>query len=412
MAAEGWSALGVAAFRLILTARLSVTLGIQVMYVAVGWNIYAMTGDVMALGLSGLAEAVPSIVVSLLSGYVADRFNRKTVFLCAAGLQAVAALLLVAVSLQGREFYDAYGLAPYYGVLVLTGFARGFMGPSLAALWGGLLPRELLANGATWYSTIYNAGAVTGPALGGVLYGFAGATVSYMTAAGFVAVACMVMLGVRAPEQRKMASGESRLHQLTVGLKHIFSTPVLLGAMLLDMLAVLFGGALALLPAYAKDVLHTGPEGLGWLRAATFIGSISMGAVIAFVPPRRRSGWILLGSVAGYGVCMAAFAYSDVYWLSFAILAASGAFDSVSMVIRGSITQLMTPDDMRGRVSAASGIFIVSSNEIGAFESGVAARYLGLQPSVLFGGVMTVIVVAAAAVLSPKLRSFSMDVEG
>lgn len=407
---DAWGALRIGEFRFILLTRLCITLGVQIQYVAIGWQIYELTGDKLALGFSGLAEAIPYIIVSMISGYVADHYNRKKIFMGAAFLQLIGSVVLFLIAMQDKQLLVSYGLLPFYAVIALIGFARGFMGPSLGALWGQIVPRELYANAATWNANIFNAGAIAGPALGGLIFGYVGKNAAYIATCALILLAllCMAMVKSRPVPQHK-AGEESLASKLTAGLRFVFGNQVLVGAMALDMFAVLFGGAVAMLPAFAKDVLHVGPEGMGLLRAATSIGSILMGIVVAFHPPVKNTGVKLLVCVAGFGACMIGFAYSEYFWLSFVLLAASGAFDNVSMVIRGSIAQLMTPDQMRGRVSAVNGVFIGSSNEIGAFESGVAARLLGLQPSVVFGGIMTLIVVATTWVIAPKLRSFEIE---
>ncbi|MBL7974195.1 MAG: MFS transporter [Candidatus Kapabacteria bacterium] len=406
---DAYGALRIPEFRYILLTRLCITLAVQIQYVAIGWQIYSLTGDKLALGLTGLAEALPYIVVSLFSGYVADTYNRKYVYQFALMLQFIGSVVLAFIGMQDSHTILQHGLLPFYVVIGIVGFARGFMGPSLGALWGEIVPRELYANAATWNANTYNAGSITGPALGGLLMGFAGEKVSYMVVCGLVVLAFILIMFVRSRPVQPHAKGESLGTKLTAGLRFVFGNQVLIGAMALDMFAVLFGGAVAMLPAIAKDVLHVGPEGMGLLRAATAIGSIAMGLVVAFHPPVKNTGYKLLLCVAGFGACMIGFAYSEYYWLSFVLLAASGAFDNVSMVIRGSIAQLLTPDSMRGRVSAVNGIFIGSSNEIGAFESGVAARYLGLQPSIVFGGIMTLVVVATTWLIAPTLRTFHIQ---
>jgi len=405
---DAYGALRIPEFRLILLTRLCITLAVQIQYVTIGWQIYQLTGDKLALGLTGLAEAIPYIVVSLFSGYVADAYNRKYVYGFALAVLFAGSVALAYIGMNDTHTIVHYGLFPFYGVIGVIGFARGFMGPSHGALWGEIVPRELYANAATWNANTYNTGSVTGPALGGLLIGFAGEKVSYIVVCGLVILAFILIMVVRSRPVQPHGHGETLRTKLTAGLRFVFGNQVLVGAMALDMFAVLFGGAVVMLPAIAKDVLHVGPEGMGLLRAATALGSIAMGLVVAFHPPVKNTGYKLLLCVAGFGACMVGFAYSELYWLSFALLATSGAFDNISMVIRGSIAQLMTPDQMRGRVSAVSGIFIGSSNEIGAFESGVAARFMGLQPSIMFGGIMTLIVVATTWLIAPKLRTFQI----
>ncbi|HEX2061894.1 MAG TPA: MFS transporter, partial [Thermoanaerobaculia bacterium] len=293
---------------------------------------------------------------------------------------------------------------PVYVVVALSATARSFTRPALFALSAEVVPRELFPNAVAWRTSVWHLAAVAGPAAGGLVYGFAGAPIAY---GAVIAVMSMSLAWLLAVSQRgrparveEVPLGES----LRSGIRFVWSDPVLLGAMTLDLFAVLFGGAVALLPAFAK-LLDAGPEGLGILRAAPAAGSILTGLVIAHRPPMKHAGVALFASVAGFGVCMIAFALSRSLWLSFALLFLSGVFDNVSVVIRGTLLQTRTPEHLLGRVSAVNQIFIGSSNEIGSFESGVAARLMGIVPSVVFGGCMTLLVVAVVAWRSPRLRT-------
>lgn len=392
-------------FRLILLTRLFIALAIQIQAITIGWLVYQKTGNPLALGYSGLAEALPYIFTSAFSGLIADSYNRQRVVGFATGL-----LLIASAVLFFHTLYDTGSqIMPYYIVLMIVGLARGFMGPSFQALWADILPRNQYANGATWSSNIFNAGAVSGPAIGGLLYGFFGANTANAIVCILILCAALCIARVQytyIPVQHKQ---EKLGDKLMTGLRFVFSRQILIGAMALDMFAVLFGGAIALLPAFTKDILLAGPEALGILRAAPFTGSLLMGIWLAHHPPVHKTGLWLLGGVAGFGLCTIGFALSESYWLSFALLALSGSFDNISMVIRGSIAQLFTPDDMRGRVSAVNGVFIGASNEIGAFESGLAASLLGLVPSVIFGGSMTLLIVLITAVAAPVLRRFELS---
>lgn len=410
LSSDAYGALRIKEFRRILVTRFCITLAIQIQYVALGWQVYAVTHDPLALGLSGLAEALPYISMSLISGYVADHYNRKRVFQTAVMVLLAASIGLFLYGMQPESVLRAQGVGPFYIVAAVVGLARAFMAPTMNALWGQWVPRELYANGATWNANNFNVAAITGPALGGLIYGFYGAKVAYACVIAFIVIAIGVISTIPSrPVPVQENADESLKDKLTAGLRFVFKNQVLVGGMSLDMFAVLFGGTVSMLPVIAHDVLHTGPEGMGILRSATAAGSVLMGLVVAFRPPHRNTGRILLWCVAGYGACIIAFAFSRDYWLSFALLMMSGAFDNVSMVIRGSIAQLLTPDAMRGRVAAVNGIFIGSSNEIGSFESGVAARLLGLIPSIIFGGSMTLLVVAITSKIAPKLRRFQIE---
>jgi MFS family permease len=276
-------------------------------------------------------------------------------------------------------------------------------------LLGQLVPREKLTSAATWSSTNWHIAAVTGPAIGGLIYGFSSDVVAYAAVFGFFFVSLMVMISIKSPKwEAVVATGEGIFERIHEGIRYVFDNKVLLGAFSLDMFAVLFGGAVALLPVFAKDILGAGPQGLGILRACPAFGAILMSAILTFRPPVHKTGTYLFIGVSGFGLCMIAFALSHNFYFSAFVLFLSGAFDNVSVVIRSSILQLFTPNEMRGRVAAVNSIFVGSSNELGAFESGVAARIMGLVPSVIFGGTMTLLVVAVAARSVPQLRTLSL----
>jgi len=410
---DPYAALRIPSFRRILLGRLFLTLGIQIQAVSIGWLLYIKTGDPLALGLSGLAEAIPYITTSMFSGYIADTKNRKHVLMGALFFLFLASIgLLFQIMSDLNTETKSLETLPYYFALFSVGLSRGFMGPSLQALWADIVPKEIYHNAATWSANLFNFAAVSGPAIGGLMYGFMGPISANIAVCILLICSLIAFTFVRYIRPEHIPSNESLGHKLTAGLSFVFSHQVLVGAMALDMFAVLFGGALALLPAFTKDVLQLGPEALGILRASPFIGSLFMGMYLAHHPPIGKTGKLLLMAVAGFGMCMIAFALSTNYYVSLILLAASGAFDNISMVIRGSIAQLLTPDEMRGRVSAVNGIFIGASNEIGAFESGLAARFLGLIPSVIAGGSMTLLIVAFTSWRLPSMRSFSIKEHG
>ena len=288
------------------------------------------------------------------------------------------------------------------------GVARGFISPSQSAFVAQLVPRQLYANSSTWNSLAWHIASVLGPAIGGMLYGFTGISNAYFCVIVLTIIAITSVFFVSNKPLPVINKVENMFVKIASGVKFVFSNQILLAAMALDMLAVLFGGAVALLPMFADEVLHAGPQGLGILRAAPAIGAVLMSAFLAYRPPVHNTGRYLLISVAGFGLSMIFFAISSNLYLSIFILFISGMFDNVSVVIRSTILQLLTPDDMRGRVASVNSIFIGSSNEIGSFESGVAAKFLGLIPSVIFGGVMTQIVVGFIAKKAPLLRKFHL----
>jgi len=381
-----------------------ITLGLQIQGVVVAWQVYDRTGDPLALGLVGLSEAIPFLAVALFGGHAADRVNRLRLCMLAALSLAFCSALLWLFTWRGAAGPMATAVAPIYGIIFLTGIVRAFYRPANAALGTDLLPKELYANGSTWRVSVFHTGMVIGPAMGGVLYAWRGPAVAHflvlvLLLAGFVGL--LFIRYVPRPVQPRAGSIFASLGQ---GLRFVFSQRLLLSAISLDLFAVLFGGAVAVLPIFAREVLLTGPQGLGALRAAPAVGSVLMGVTMAHLPPLRRAGRTLLLCVAAFGLTMIAFALSRSFGLSLLLLAASGAVDNVSVVLRSTLLQSLTPAHMLGRVSSVNQLFIGSSNEIGAFESGLAARLLGLVPSVVFGGCMTLLVVATTAWKVPELR--------
>jgi len=398
-----YASLRIPDFRRLLFANGTLTVAREAQVVVVGWQVFALTRDPLTLGLIGLAEALPYIGVALYAGHVADRTERRMLGIAGTIGLAVSAIALLVLTMTAGAL-TAERVWPVYIVIALSATVRSFMRPAVYALSADVVPRELYPNAVAWRTSSWHLAAVAGPAAGGILYGFAGPAAAY----GAVIAAMLVSLAFISSVEHRVRPGakgdELPLGEsLQIGIRFLIGEPVLLAAMTLDLFAVLFGGAVALLPAFAS-LLDAGPEGLGLLRSAPAIGSIAMGLWIAHRPPMRHAGPALLASVAAFGVCIVLFALSRTFWFSFAVLIASGLFDNVSVVIRSTLLQTRTPEHLLGRVSAVSQIFIGSSNEIGAFESGLAARLMGVVPSVVFGGCMTLLVVAVTAWRSPKLR--------
>lgn len=401
---DPYAALRYGSFRLFIVVHWTMTMAMQLQAVVVGWQVYDITRDPLSLGLIGLAEALPFISFALYAGHVVDRTSHKRVAAAALLTLLVCSILLLVFTLDPARFLRG-GVFPIYAVIVISGIARSFLRPAVTALSAQLIPRAIYANAVAWRTSMWQAAAVLGPAAGGLVYGFAGITAAYLVDALLMLIAMGALVFIRhfvvEPEERAPADDERGFWS---GLRFVMRQRVLLGAMTLDLFSVLFGGAVALLPVFANEILHVGPEGLGMLRAAPAAGSVLMGLIVAHRPPFERGGRTLLVSVALFGVCMIAFALSRSFLLSLLLLAISGMADSVSVVIRSTLLQVSTPRHMLGRVSAVNQIFIGSSNEIGAFESGVAARLLGTVPSVVFGGAMTLAVVVLTAIRVPELR--------
>lgn len=376
--------------------------------VIVGWMIYEITKDPLSLGLIGLAEAVPSISVLLFAGHITDISSRKKIVLSSVFLMTLCSAALLIISTDKFEILNSNKLFLMYSVIFVSGIGRGFSAPSFFAFVSQLVPKETLPNAITWNTTSWQTGAVTGPAIGGLLYGFFGAANTFTVIVIFWLISVLLITPIRKKPVPEITGIQSLKEKLTAGLKFVFDKKIVLGAISLDLFAVLFGGAVALLPIFAGEILFAGPEGLGALRAAPSVGAVLMAVYMTRRPFTKNAGKNLIISIFGFGICIIVFGLSKNFYLSLIILALSGAFDSVSVVIRATIIQLMTPDNMKGRVSAVNSIFIGSSNEIGAFESGVAAKLLGTVPSVIFGGTMTILIVAFVAVFSPAMRKLKL----
>jgi MFS family permease len=378
-------------------ARLTSGLGFQMLSVAVGWQIYALTGNPFDLGLVGLVQFVPSLLLALPAGHAADQFNRRRIVLLCQIIEWVAIVLLAAGSWMHRLDERAI-----LALVFVIGVGRAFAFPARQAMVPGLVPTALLPRAMAMNAGAGETAMIAGPALGGFLY-VAGPGVVYGTAAVLYLVATVLLARLRyehTPPRREPPT----LRTLFAGVGFIRARPVLLGVISLDLFAVLLGGATALLPVFARDVLHTGPWGLGLLRAAPAVGALAMSVWLTRRNMERRVGSIMFASVAGFGLATMVFALSTAIWLSLLALAALGAFDMVSMVIRGALVQLETPDAMRGRVSAVNAIFINTSNQLGEFESGLLAAWIGAVPAALLGGIGTLAVVGLWMWMFPALR--------
>ena len=398
MASDSLAALRFAEYRAYLGAMAAVFTATQIQTAVLGWQVYDLTGDPLALGFVGLAEAVPFLSLTLLGGWASDRVDRRLV--------SLASLLLIAGSgawLLAWSAAPGPSPLPLYGAQALAGLGRAFFRPAAASLGTELIPREQYQNAATWRSSIFHTTMIVGPATGGALIAIGGPRLAYAVEMGLLGVGLAALLAVR-PRPRPPAPRRHPLAEIADGVRFVFREPLLLGPLSLDLFAVLFGGATALLPVFARDVLHVGEVGFGILRAAPAVGSVATSLALTRLGHFERAGRALLGCVALFGVTWILFALSRWYWLSAALLVAGGALDAVSVVLRSTLVQTYTPQEMMGRVSSVNSLFIGSSNELGAFESGLAARILGTVPSVVFGGTMTLLTVALVAWRAPRLR--------
>src|SRR5208283_1594324 len=400
----GTAAFRFSGFRLYQTARFCIVFCTEMQSVAVGWQVYEVTHRPLDLGLTGLAQFLPGVALFLVAGHVADRFDRKTLLtLCYAGLSLSSALLLL-VALNAEYLHRAGSVAPIFAVLCLVGAVRSSSMPASRALLPQLVPEEQFQSAVAWNSSIFQFATILGPAMGGLLYAFfRGPAAVYATAlsAGTLAMLTTMRIRVQSPPR---ARERFSLKTVFAGFHYIWAHKVVLGSISLDLFAVLLGGAVALLPVYAKEILVTGPWGLGLLRSAPGIGAAVMALLLAYKPIRRRAGATMLWCVAGFGVFTMVFGLSRNLILSLISLFFVGAADMVSVIVRGVLIQIETPDAMRGRVNAVDMIFIGASNELGEFESGLAAQWLGAVPAVVLGGAGTILVVALWVWLFPELR--------
>ena len=406
---DPYAVLRIPDFRLYISARLCITLAMQIQAVVVGWQIYDITKDPLSLGLIGLAEAIPSIFVSLYAGYLADMVERKKIIVTVISVLMLCSAALLYFTLDVSNALAQYGTLPIYGVILVSGVARGFMGPAVFSFMPQLVQnRQLYSNAITWSSTTWQAASLTGPAIGGLVYGFFGVETAYSADAILVACSLFFFLLIKRRPLPENSNPQNMLESLKSGIRFVFGNQIILNAISLDLFAVLFGGAVALLPIFASDILKTGPEGLGFLRAAPAVGSVTMAVYLAYRPVAAKAGKKMLLCVAGFGVCIILFGLSTSFWFSLLLLALSGAFDSISVIIRSTLMHTLTPEYMKGRVSSVNNIFVGSSNEIGAFESGFTAKLMGVVPAVVFGGIMTLVVVGVTAFKADKLRNLDI----
>ncbi|MDF5711435.1 MAG: MFS transporter [Nostoc sp. S4] len=385
-------------YRLFTIGRVLLFVGSEMQNVAIGWELYERTSSALVLGGVGLAQVLPMIALTLIAGDVADRRDRKLTMLLSVMLLALCSLALAVLS------YTHGGVFLIYVCLVFTGIARAFLKPAGDALMWQLIPVSAFTNAATWNSSSFQLAAVIGPALGGFgIALFKSATGVYVVA-GIAALLCFMLTLAITEKKGIRASEPISLKALAGGAEFVWQNQLILAAITLDMFAVLLGGAIALLPIFAKDILHVGPVGLGYLQGANSIGALTMAITLAYLPPLRKAGPALLWSVGGFGVVTIIFGLSHSFWLSMLMLTLGGALDSISVVIRHTLVQIRTPDYLRGRVAAINNVFISASNELGGFESGLTAALFGPVISVVGGGIGTILVVIATAMIWPGIR--------
>lgn len=387
-----------------LASRVFGTTGIQIQSLAIGWEVYETTGSALDLGWVGLAQFLPLMLLSLPAGAVADRLNRKLILAICRIVYTLGALALAFASSTSWAPVAGASLLPTFLVLALLGATRAFSFPAASALLPALVTVDRLPRAIAMSSTTFQVATIGGPAVGGLIYAAFGAHAAYLTAAACLAVSGVCVFSLRTPMPKRAPTTEGPVTRVAHGLRYVFREKILLGAISLDLFAVLLGGAVALMPIFARDILDVGEMGLGMLRSAPAVGAAATAAFFAFFPMKRHAGRLMFSAVALFGGATVAFGLSESFALSLFSLAILGGADMVSVVIRQSLIQLRTPDEMRGRVSSVSYVFIGASNELGEFESGVTAAWLGTVRAVVLGGVGTLLVTGLWATMFPDLR--------
>lgn len=407
---DPYAALRFKEFRSYLGMRFCFTFAYQMQAVIIGFHIYHLTKDPLALGLVGLCEAIPAIGIALYGGYIADKSEKRglllKIFTC---VLLCSVVMLVATAPQMHAYIPAGYIVPVmYTMVFFIGIARGFFSPATFSLMAQMIPKELYPNSSTWNSSSYMTASILGPAAGGLIYGYFGVTVTYLVIVIFIliALACIFFLK---PHPAKFIPKESIMKSLTEGVQFVFKSKMMLGAMSLDLFSVFFGGAVALLPVFANDILKVGSEGLGLMRAAASSGAVLTMLAMTRISPMNKPWRNLIVAVVGFGTSIICYGLSKNFYLTLFFLFMEGAFDSVSVLVRSTIMQLLTPDEMRGRVSAVNSMFIGSSNEIGAFESGLTARLMRTVPAVVFGGCMTILVAGITYTKTKSLLGLSLQ---
>lgn len=375
----------------------------------ISWEVFAITKDPFSIGLIGLVEFVPAVIMAIYSGYIIDKSDKKKLLHYSLAGNLVLTILFAYITSEHALsiLNKSTVLIAVYMIAFLTGVARAFSGPTSFALVSMLVPKQKLPNATSWHSSSWQIAAVSGPAIGGLLYGEKGITFAFIIMIIMLTLSVLVLFFIKPKPPAVLQHKEPMLKSIQQGFKFVGQSKEILGVLSLDLFAVFFGGATALLPYFSDQILKTGPEGLGILRSAPGIGAILVMLIINFIPMKKDQGKIMLYCVAGFGLMMIIFGLSTFFWLSFAALLISGVLDGISVIVRSTVLQLKTPENMKGRVSSLNSIFIISSNELGAFESGFAARLMGVVPAVVFGGTMTVGIVVYNWIKNPTIKRLS-----
>lgn len=407
---DPYAALKIKEFNIFLIVRFALVFAWSMQFIVIEWQVYSITKDPLSLGLIGLMEIIPALSMALFAGHIVDqKEKRNLLLLCIAAFSLISlGLFLLTWPRIVGTWETNHILYFIYALVFFGGFVRSFFGPTIFSLVALIVPKKIYPNAATWSSSTWQMANVLGPASAGLFINWIGVHWTLSIVFGMVILAFLVLLKINRKPILNPKIGEPVMQSLKEGLNFVFKTKAILGAITLDMVAVLFGGAVALLPIYAQDILEVGPEGFGVLRAAPAVGAFLTMLATAYLPISKKAGLKLLAAVFGFGVCIIVFGVSTIFWVSVIALFFSGVTDGVSMVIRQTILQLKTPDHMRGRVSSVNSMFVGSSNELGAFESGLTAKLMGTVTAVVFGGTMTIITVISTAVFAPTFRKLDL----
>jgi len=408
---DPYASLRIKEFNIFLLVRFLLIFGWSMQFIIIEWQVYSLTKNPLSLGIIGLMEVIPAVSMALFAGHIVDQKEKRN--LLATCIAAFSLISLGLFLLTWPEFIEGWSknavLYTIYGLVFFGGFLRSFFGPTIFSLIALIVPKKLYPNAATWSSSTWQIASVLGPGFAGFSILWIGVHWSLCIVFGLVLLSLFFVFFIQKKPILNPKIGEPVLQSLKEGVKFVYNSKAIFGAITLDMISVLFGGAVALLPIYAQDILKVGPEGFGALRAAPAIGAFLTMFITAYVPISKNAGMKLLVAIFGFGVCIIIFGLSTIFWISIVALFFSGVTDGVSMVIRQTILQLKTPDNMRGRVASVNSMFIGSSNELGAFESGLTAKLMGTVTAVVFGGTMTLITVLTTGIVSPSFRTLDLS---
>ena len=410
---DPYAALRFKEFNVFLMLRFILVFGWSMQFIIIEWQVYSLTKDPLSLGIIGLMEIIPAFSMALFAGHIVDQSEKRNLLLKCIGLFSLISfgLFFLTSSSVEMDWSSTAILYTIYAFVFMGGLLRAFFGPTIFSLVALIVPKKVYPNAATWNSSTWQMASVLGPAFAGLTINWIGVHWSLCIVFGLVVLSFVLLFGISRKPIMNPKIGEPIMQSLKEGVRFVFKTKAILGALSLDMIAVLFGGAVALLPVFAQDILKVGPEGFGLLRAAPAVGAFLTMLVTAYIPISKNAGLKLLTAIFGFGVCIIVFGLSSIFWISIVALFFSGVTDGVSMVIRQTILQLKTPDHMRGRVSSVNSMFVGSSNELGAFESGLTAKLMGTVTAVVFGGTMTLITVITTGIVSPTFRKLDLEKE-